>query len=141
VAQQSHPPARGERHLGHEGRDERPLNLSILDGWWPEGCEHGVNGWAIGDETAGDDERDLEELYDTLEQDVLPAWADRGRWIRMMQASIAMATSKFSSDRMVREYFDTMYAEHPAGAEPPPAAAEPATPVAPAAQAEAPELR
>jgi glycogen phosphorylase len=24
------------------------LNLSILDGWWPEGCEHGVNGWAIG---------------------------------------------------------------------------------------------
>ena len=26
------------------------LNLSILDGWWPEGCEHGVNGWAIGDD-------------------------------------------------------------------------------------------
>jgi starch phosphorylase len=117
------------------------LNLSILDGWWPEGCEHGVNGWAIGDETAGDDERDLEELYDTLEQDVLPAWADRGRWIRMMQASIAMATAKFSSDRMVRAYFDTMYAAHPAGAEPPPAAAEPATPVVPAASAEAPELR
>ena len=23
-------------------------NCSILDGWWPEGCEHGVNGWAIG---------------------------------------------------------------------------------------------
>src|SRR5204862_3071740 len=32
------------------------LNLSILDGWWPEGCVHGVTGWAIGDETAGDDE-------------------------------------------------------------------------------------
>ena len=28
------------------------LNLCILDGWWPEGCEHGVTGWAIGD---GDD--------------------------------------------------------------------------------------
>ena len=24
-------------------------NLSILDGWWPEGCEHGVTGWKIGD--------------------------------------------------------------------------------------------
>ena len=23
------------------------LNLSILDGWWPEGCVHGVNGWQI----------------------------------------------------------------------------------------------
>ena len=26
-------------------------NLSVLDGWWPEGCEHGVTGWAIGDGT------------------------------------------------------------------------------------------
>ena len=24
-------------------------NCSILDGWWPEGCQHGVNGWKIGD--------------------------------------------------------------------------------------------
>ena len=22
-------------------------NLSILDGWWPEGCEHGVTGWKM----------------------------------------------------------------------------------------------
>jgi starch phosphorylase len=27
------------------------LNVSILDGWWPEACEHGVNGWRIGDES------------------------------------------------------------------------------------------
>jgi len=85
------------------------LNLSILDGWWAEACEHGVNGWAIGDETAGDDEKDLAALYDTLEGSVMPAWADRARWIRMMRASIAMATKRFSSDRMVREYFETLY--------------------------------
>ena len=24
------------------------LNLSILDGWWPEGCWHGSTGWQIG---------------------------------------------------------------------------------------------
>jgi starch phosphorylase len=30
-------------------------NLSILDGWWPEGCEHGVTGWKIGDPEPGDD--------------------------------------------------------------------------------------
>lgn len=26
------------------------LNASILDVWWPEAFQHGVNGWAIGDE-------------------------------------------------------------------------------------------
>ena len=85
------------------------LNLSILDGWWAEACQHGVNGWAIGDETAGDDEKDLAALYETLEGSVMPAWADRALWTRMMRASIAMATERFSSDRMVREYYETLY--------------------------------
>src|SRR5438093_4872704 len=88
------------------------LNLSILDGWWPEGCEHGVTGWAIGDtrEGTGQDARDLHALYDTLEGEVLPAWADTSRWTRMMRASITMGVERFSSDRMVREYFDRLYA-------------------------------
>jgi starch phosphorylase len=85
------------------------LNLSILDGWWPEGCEHGVNGWAIGDVHAGDDTADLTALYDTLERDVLPAWADRDRWQKMMRASIAMGVEKFSAERMVHDYFSRMY--------------------------------
>jgi len=85
------------------------LNLSILDGWWPEGCEHGVNGWAIGDETSGNDEKDLAALYRALEGDVLPTWADRARWIGMMQASIVMGTTKFSAERMVRDYFASLY--------------------------------
>ena len=89
------------------------LNLSILDGWWPEGCEHGVTGWAIGDETVGPDQdtRDLEALYATLERDVLPAWADAGRWAGMMRASIHMGVERFSSDRMVKEYFARLYTE------------------------------
>ncbi len=88
------------------------LNLSILDGWWPEGCEHGVTGWAIGDtrEGTGQDAWDLHALYDTLEGEVLPAWADTSRWTRMMRASITMGVERFSSDRMVREYFDRLYA-------------------------------
>uniref|UniRef100_A0A832MNN9 glycogen phosphorylase n=1 Tax=Eiseniibacteriota bacterium TaxID=2212470 RepID=A0A832MNN9_UNCEI len=86
------------------------LNLSILDGWWPEGCEHGVNGWAIGDATAGDDAKDLEALYHALENEVLPAWADRARWMRMMQAAVRMASERFTTERMIREYFDRLYA-------------------------------
>ena len=87
------------------------LNLSVLDGWWPEGCEHGVTGWAIGDGTpSGDpDSRDLRALYDTLEREVLPTFADPTRWLRMMRASIKMAVERFSSDRMVKEYFARLY--------------------------------
>jgi starch phosphorylase len=85
------------------------LNLSILDGWWPEGCEHGVNGWAIGDESAGDDAKDLAALYDALEREVFPAWADRARWRSMMQASIAMGVERFSAERMVRDYYTRVY--------------------------------
>ena len=89
------------------------LNLSILDGWWPEGCEHGINGWAIGGADAGDDEKDMRALYDTIEHEVLPAWADRVRWLAMMRASITMAAERFSAARMVRDYFDKVYATAP----------------------------
>ena len=87
------------------------LNLSILDGWWPEGCEHGITGWAIGDGSfASDpDAHDLQALYETLEGDVLPTWADPDLWERMMRASIQMAEERFSSDRMVTEYFARLY--------------------------------
>jgi len=89
------------------------LNLSVLDGWWPEACRHGENGWAIGDGGQGapdQDARDLEALHRTIAGEVLPAYADRARWVRMMQAAIATVEERFSSDRMVREYFARLYA-------------------------------
>lgn len=87
------------------------LNLSVLDGWWPEGCEHGVTGWAIGDGTVpGDpDAHDLRALFDTLEREVLPGFAHPARWTRMMRASIRMAVERFSAERMVEEYFRRLY--------------------------------
>ena len=85
-------------------------NLSILDGWWAEGYRPGVNGWAIGDESAGDDDGDGAALHDTLEREVLPAWWDRGRWQALMQGSVAESEKHFTSDRMVREYFERLYA-------------------------------
>ena len=90
------------------------LNCSILDGWWPEGCENGVTGWAIGDggEAAtpeAQDARDLATLLAVLEGEVLPAYAEPARWARMMRAAIQMATARFSAERMVREYFARLY--------------------------------
>jgi glycogen phosphorylase len=88
------------------------LNCSILDGWWAEGCRHGVNGWAIGDAGAGDDAVDAAALHRTLDDEVLPAWEDRDRWVQMLRASVATGVEQFSAERMVREYFEQLY---PAG--------------------------
>jgi starch phosphorylase len=87
-------------------------NLSVLDGWWPEGHEPGRTGWAIGDGDDGEDrdERDLTALHATLRTEVLPAFADPARWAALMRASITMATERFSAARMVGEYFDRLYA-------------------------------
>ncbi len=92
------------------------LHCSTLDGWWPEGCEHGVTGWAIGDGTEGDrpeehDARDHAALLRVLEDEVLPAYAERPRWLAMMRASVRMAAERFSAERMVREYFDRLYGD------------------------------
>ncbi|MCO7137523.1 alpha-glucan family phosphorylase [[Clostridium] leptum] len=92
------------------------LNLSVLDGWWPEGCEHGVNGWQIGDGYEGEDqdELDRESLYKVLLTEVIPTYyEDKEKWAKMMRASISMATDRFSAARMVHEYYDLMYSQKP----------------------------
>lgn len=88
------------------------LNLSVLDGWWPEGCIHGINGWQIGHGYEGPeaDRVDAESLIYTLINEVIPAfYNDRDRWISMMRESINMATEKFSASRMVSEYYNLLY--------------------------------
>jgi starch phosphorylase len=92
------------------------LHCSTLDGWWPEGCRHGVTGWAIGDGAEGDppeehDARDHASLFRVLETEMLPAHADRPRWLAMMRASVDMAAGRFSAERMVRDYFARLYAD------------------------------
>ena len=80
-------------------------NCSILDGWWPEGCQHGVNGWAIGGpEDARDDDRDANNIYSVLENDVIPTWEKGGEiWATIMRSSIA-TSARFTGARMISEY-------------------------------------
>ena len=82
-------------------------NCSILDGWWPEACIHGVNGWAIGNaEDDRDDDRDAENIYNVLEHDVIPLWENDGDgWSEMMKASIA-ASAGFTGQRMIQDYLE-----------------------------------
>ena len=81
------------------------LNCSILDGWWPEGCEHGKNGWAIGGmDEERDDVRDAKNVLDVLEHQVVPLWyGDKGKWTEMMKAAI-VTSARFTGARMINDY-------------------------------------
>ena len=81
------------------------LNLSVLDGWWPEGYSTEV-GWAI---DGVSDEADREQLYRLLETQVVPMWESREDWLRMMKASIATLAPQFSMQRAVIEYVERYY--------------------------------
>jgi starch phosphorylase len=85
-------------------------NLSILDGWWAEGCIDGVNGWAVGqDWDSRDDDRDADALYTSLENRVLPLYyGDKTAWRDMQRAAVATSPA-FSAKRMVEEYARRYY--------------------------------
>lgn len=95
------------------------LNLSILDGWWDEWYD-GHNGWAIpsADDAETDDERDDREadnLYDLLEQQVVPRFFSRiddvpAHWLTMVRHTMATLGKKATSDRMVSDYVNRLYA-------------------------------
>lgn len=93
------------------------LNLSILDGWWPEACEHGVNGWQFGDGFEADsikkqDRHDLQALYEVLLEEVLPAYyEDKDKWEKMMNESISATFNIFSAENMLESYYKNMYAK------------------------------
>ena len=93
------------------------LNLSIVDGWVGEGPQHGVSGWLIESTNRGDpgldqDEEDLKALYEILTGEVIQTfYNDRTRWLEMMFSCIDMSHWQFSSQRMIREYYDLMYQE------------------------------
>ncbi|NND99292.1 MAG: alpha-glucan family phosphorylase, partial [Pirellulaceae bacterium] len=93
-------------------------SLSILDGWWIEGCVEGVTGWAFGDSTDAtltDTDRfsrDADALYDKLEQVVAPLYyGKRDEWLRVMSHAIALNGSHFNTQRMVQQYVLKAYYE------------------------------
>jgi len=84
--------------------------LSVLDGWWVEGCIEGVTGWAIGDSSESKNSDDAETLYRKLEQVVLPLYnSDRAGWIGVMKGAISKNACYFNSHRMMRRYATEAY--------------------------------
>ena len=86
-------------------------SLSILDGWWIEGCVDGVTGWSFGDASPakpGDAQRfhdDAAALYGKLDEVVAPMYyRNRDGWVRIMSHAIALNGSHFNTQRMVQQY-------------------------------------
>ncbi len=100
------------------------LNLSILDGWWPEGF-NGNNGWAIGHESSADtkdpavqDAEDVKFLHDTIREQVIPLFYERNEaglplgWIASMREAMKTLPAAFSAERMVIDYINDAYRVH-----------------------------
>ncbi len=95
------------------------LNLSVLDGWWPE-AYNGRNGWAIGDgrvydDLAFQDHLEGESLYTLLEREVIPLFYERSLdniprgWLTRIKEAMRTLCPVFNTHRMLREYCGKMY--------------------------------
>ena len=99
------------------------LNLSILDGWWVEGCSP-KTGWEIKSPDNYDNLSDEEineyeskSLYDTLEKEIIPMFYNRNsegipeKWINKIRGSISILAPVFNTGRMVKEYHEKFYSK------------------------------
>ncbi len=87
-------------------------SLSVLDGWWVEGCLEGTTGWSIGDDgkLPQDPARDIPELYLKLERVILPMfYAMPYSFAAVMRNAIAVNGSYFNTQRMVIQYAMNAY--------------------------------
>ncbi len=115
-------PIRPQEASGTSGMKVVPngaLNISVLDGWWPEAF-NGNNGWAIGkgeeyDDPDYQDEVESLSLYNILEQEVIPLFYTRGadgiprEWVRRIKESMKTILPQFNTNRMVKEYTEMYY--------------------------------
>ncbi len=111
------PPMEASGTSGMKAAMNGVVSLSILDGWWIEGCIEGVTGWSIGepptDPVQPDNRKeDAESLYSKLQYLVVPVfYNDRNRFINMMLHAIALNGSFFNTQRMMQQYVVKAYFE------------------------------
>lgn len=87
-------------------------SLSVLDGWWIEGCLEGVTGWAIGHggETAEDSASEAASMYDKLETLIAPMFYGRpSAYGEVMRHAIAINGAFFNTHRMLSQYVTQAY--------------------------------
>jgi glycogen phosphorylase len=115
------PPLEASGTSGIKSAMNGGLQLSVLDGWWPEAYD-GTNGWAISGEVDHDhgaqDWRHADELYRMLTDEAVPTFYSRDadglpqQWLDMVRASLRTIGPKFGAGRMVRDYAEQIYPAH-----------------------------
>lgn len=92
------------------------VNFSTDDGWIPEFINHGNNGFVT--EMADynnmsvhdQDEFDLNNMYNILEQQILPLYYDNHEtWRQVVKNGMRDVRFQFDSNRMAHEYYEKMY--------------------------------
>ena len=95
------------------------LNLSVLDGWWPE-CYDGENGWAINSGEGYDSQEisnhlESQQIYELIENEISDLYYRRNEsnmpigWIHKMKHSMYTVGMGFNLHRMLRQYLDYYY--------------------------------
>lgn len=91
------------------------VNFSVADGWFPEFCKDGVNGFTIlgADESLPIDEQDKNDnksMMDRLENEIIPVYYDeQKKWTELMKNSMNDVLHEFDSGSMAHKYYEKMY--------------------------------
>lgn len=83
-------------------------SLSVLDGWWIEGCFEGSTGWAIGRDHSQDSD-DAASLYEKLALISNLFYKDPTAYAQVMRSAIAVNGSFFNTQRMLEQYEANAY--------------------------------
>jgi starch phosphorylase len=92
------------------------VNVSTDDGWIPEFINHGNNGFVVpmvdydNMHVHEQDEYDLDQMYDILENQVLPLYYENpDTWRQIVKNGMRDVRFQFDSNRMAHEYYDLLY--------------------------------
>ncbi len=92
------------------------VNVSTNDGWICEFINHGNNGFVVPPvdyvnmKVQEQDEYDLIQLYDILENQILPLYYDNFEtWRQIVKNGMRDVEFQFDSNRMVDEYYEILY--------------------------------
>lgn len=91
------------------------VNVSTYDGWVPEFCKQGKNGWMIPKvdlslPQAEQDIFDRDNMLDVLENEVIPTYYDKSKtWLKIVQTAHKDIAPQFGSNRMAAEYYTKLY--------------------------------
>ena len=92
------------------------VNFSTDDGWIPEFINNGNNGFVVPKadymnmNTHEQDEYDLNQLYEILQNQILPLYYEnRATWRQVVKNGMRDVRYQFESNRMAHEYYTLMY--------------------------------